>query len=371
VRAARPPGEATQDKLLLSRTLVGTVLEERQALLLNDALQDPRFATQESIILQRLRSAMAAPLFDDTRVIGLLYADSDDPATRYDRNQLRAFTLLANLIAVQISNARLMEAEREKERMAREVATAAQVQRRLLPASLPEIPGHEIAGRQLPCLEVAGDLYEVTTLDDGRLAIVLGDVTGKGLGAALLMSNVLAALRVLFQECPEPTNCADRLHRQLLQSSDETRFATLFLGLLDPATGHLDYVNAGHNPPYLLQADGTLTSLDATGMPLGLIAGATYAAASVELPPASLLGIFSDGITEAEVADEFYGEERFLESLRRRFDRPLLEILEGALDDLQAFLGEAHPGDDVTLLLLRRAADPASPPESTSGTPTP
>jgi sigma-B regulation protein RsbU (phosphoserine phosphatase) len=354
IRAARPAGRRSSEQLILSQTILGTVLHDQQALLLNDVQSDPRFGAHQSVILQNLRSAMVAPLFDNQQVIGLLYADSDDPKIRYDRDQLRAFTLLANLIAVKITNARLLEAQREKERMEQEVAAATRVQETLLAGDLPKVAGYEIAARQLPCFEVAGDLYDVTPLDDGRIAFVVGDVTGKGMGAALLMSNVLAGLRVLYQQRIAPADLAERIHRQLLRSSEDTRFVTLFCGLLDPETHVLEFVNAGHNPPFLLCAGDELQTLEATGMPLGLLPQATYEAGRIEMPPGALLCVFSDGIPEAMVGEEFYGEERFLDTLRACRTKGIEELLDGALDDLTRFLGEEPPGDDVTLLLLRR-----------------
>jgi serine phosphatase RsbU (regulator of sigma subunit) len=354
IRAARPATGLTDEKLILSQTIIATVLRDREALLLNDVQSDPRYGVQESIILQRVRSAMVAPLFDNTQVIGLLYADSGDPRIHYDRNQLRAFTLLANLIAIKITNTRLLETEREKERMEQEIAAATKVQQSLLPRNLPCIAGYEILARQIPCHEVAGDLYDVAQLADGRVMIAVGDVTGKGMPAALLMSNAIACLRVLYPEGLPLVTLADRMHRELLESSDETHFVTLFVGVLDPRTHRIEYVNAGHNAPLLICGDATPINLGPTGMPLGLLPGATYETASVDLPPGCLLCVFSDGIPEAAVGEEFYGEERFFDSARKRSRQPFDEIADGIFADLRAFLGEHALGDDVTLLMLRR-----------------
>jgi len=354
IRAARPAKELRRGKLMLSQTIIGTVIEERQTLLLNDVLSDPRFAAQESVIQQNLRSAMVAPLFDNERVIGLLYADNNDLRFRYDRNQLRAFSLLANLIAVKISNARLLEAQREQERMEQEMAAAAQVQQGLLAGRQPFLPGYEILAHQTPCYECAGDLYDVTQLSDGRVAVVLGDVTGKGMGAAMLMSSIISALRVLYHECPSLVDLADRLHQQILRASDEIHFATMFVAMLDTSTNSLEYVNAGHDPPLLLEAGGQQHELPTTGMPMGLVPGATYSSVTRALPADSLICVYTDGIPEAQVGEEFYGREPLVESVSSRRDRPLQEIVDGVLDDLRGFLGDTELQDDVTLLMLRR-----------------
>lgn len=355
VRAARPAGIG-EDQLLLSRTILATVLHDRQALLLNDVPSDPRFGGQESVILQNVRSAMVAPLFDNQQVIGLLYTDSDDPLTRYDRDQLRAFALVANLVGIKITNARLLEADRERERIAQELAAAAEVQRTLLPATLPAVPGYEFAARQRPCHEVGGDLYDVARLPDGRILLVIGDVAGKGLAAAMLMSNVLAGLRVLCQEELPLLRLAQRLHAEVHQSSDAVRFVTLFAGVLDPLAHRLEYVNAGHNAPLLFSGGAPPRTLAATGLPLGMLAGASYEVAEIEVPAGALLCLYSDGISEAEAGEEQFGEERLWASLRGRRDAGLPALADGLLADVARFLGETAPSDDMTLLLLRRSS---------------
>lgn len=353
IRAARSSKSATE-KLMLSKTIIESVFRDRKALLLSDALNDPRFKEQESIILQNLHSAMVAPLFDNEHVIGLLYADSDDIRLRYDRRQLQAFTLLANLIAIKITNAKLLEAQRIKERMEQEMKIATQVQQSLL-NEIPTIPGYEILAWQISCLNICGDLYDVASLSDGRIAIVLGDVTGKGMPAALLMSNVLASLRILYQECPPLKVLVERLHKQLYQSSDDMFFVTLFVGFLDLESGYLEYINAGHNAPLVVHDDGKTEKLDSTGPPIGLIDEETkYEIKRVELRGKSLLSVYSDGITETMNNKAQFGENNFIEGIKKRFLRPLKEIKDGLHYDLNTFRGENPFCDDVTLLLLRR-----------------
>jgi sigma-B regulation protein RsbU (phosphoserine phosphatase) len=184
--------------------------------------------------------------------------------------------------------------------------------------------------------------------------LVVGDVTGKGMGAAMLMSSIIAALRVLYQECEDLATLAERLHRQILRSSDDIHFATMFLGLLDPHQHQLEYVNAGHNPPLLLCADRGCRSLPSTGLPMGLMPGATYSTRRIDLPVGALLCVFTDGIPEAMVREEFYGEQRLQACIEGTATHPLEEIMEAVVRDLRAFLGEHVLQDDVTMLLLRR-----------------
>jgi serine phosphatase RsbU (regulator of sigma subunit) len=354
VRAARPQESHSDEKLMLSRTLMETVIDTKDSLLVTDAQADPRFGEQASIVAMDIRSALVAPLFDNEQVIGLIYADTSDPTVRYDLDHLRVFTMLANLIAVKITNTKLLDDQRAKERMEQEMATAARIQRVLLPSDLPDVVDYEILAHQVPCFETAGDLYDAERLDDGSICLTVGDVSGKGIGSALLMSHIIASLRVLYGEALDPATLVQRLHRHVLNSSDSSHYATLFFGRLDPGNHRIEYVNAGHNPPMLLSSAGTLQTLDPTGQPVGLLPDSTFEIAEAEIEAGSLLCIFSDGITEAGTIDEFYGEERLLACLKRNLDKPLEEIASCIFQDLDEFQGSTPQNDDITLFLIRR-----------------
>lgn len=355
VCAARPPQSTSDEKLMLSKTLMDTVIQGRDSLLVTDAQADPRFGGQESIVAMDIRSALVAPLFDNEKVIGLVYADTNDPRVRYDLDHLRIFTMLSNLIAIKITNTRLLEDQRAKERMEQEMATAARIQRGILPAELPTVPAYEILATLIPCHEAAGDLYDAHREDDQRIYLTLGDVSGKGIGSALLMSHVMASMRVLYSENLDPATMVNRLHSQLLKAADPANYATLFFACLNPSTHTLEYVNAGHNPPFLLLPDGTVSTLDATGMPVGLLDGASFDSNSTTMPEGSLLFIFSDGITEALSKEEFYGDDRLVDCLKRHFSRPLDEISSELLDEIRAFQGDTPTSDDITMFMLRRS----------------
>jgi phosphoserine phosphatase RsbU/P len=353
LRASRPPLAGGQ-RIMLSRTIIDAVIKGREALRVTDARMDERFRNQASIVAQNVHSALVAPLFDNEKVIGLLYADSADPRVIYDEDQLRVFTLLANLIAVKITNTRLHDAEQARELLERARATAVRIQQSLLPSSFPDVPCYEIAAHQTPCRWVGGDLYDVLSLPEGKLAVVLGDVSGKGLGAALLMSNVLASLRLLLEEDLPLHRVVERLNSQLLRSTEACDYLTLFIGLLDPREHTMEYVNAGHNPPMLVHPGGKVDELEATGPPVGLLNVPMRDTGRITMEESALLCIFSDGITEARREEEFFGEERLREALIRRHGVPMAEFTSGLLSDLQEFLAGEPLADDTTFLLLRR-----------------
>lgn len=353
VVASRVKGVRSGDALALSRTLVGRVLHQRTSILISDPLSDPSLDAAMSMVSQSIRSAVAAPLFDNENVIGLLYADDTRPR-RITRDELRTFTMLANNIAVALSHSRYHHLEVEKQRQDAELATASEILARILPTELPSPPGWDLHATLEPCFEVGGDLYDVRALPDGRFAVLVGDVTGKGLGAALLVSQVLSLTRFMLGEGWSPAPLMARLNREIYLTTDFVRFATVFLSILDPATGRIACVNAGHNPPLVVRADGRVETCSIGSTPVGMMEDTEYAVAEVTLAPGDLLAMFSDGIPETvDAGDDEYGEARLAMQLAAHRGKALPDVAAAVLADLAAFRGDAEVGDDVTLVLLR------------------
>ena len=353
--AARTRGGRADRPLALSRSIMRRVLGECASVLTRDTAADPRFQGQHSIVAQSVQSAMAVPLFDNEKVLGLIYVDSDDRATTFDEGQLELLTLLANMAAVKITNARLLEADRERDRIAQELANATSIQRGMLPEGTPEIPGYELEAYLESCNEVGGDLYDFHLRSDGQLVFVVGDVTGKGMGAALLMSSFLASARVLYDSCTDPAELSRRLGAMVHRTTDRTRFVTGFVGCLDPATGSLHYVNAGHPWPMLVR-EGALRELESTGVPFGVLPEFPYPASSIVLAPGEVFALFTDGIPEAQRGDELYDEDRLRNALLEESGAADLATLRRRLlARVDEFLAGEHRTDDVTLVLIRRA----------------
>ncbi len=350
--AARSRGGSKQP-LAMSRTIMDAVLNDCTSVVTGDALADERFRLQQSIMAQSVHSAMAVPLFDNQRVLGLMYADSTDVRVTFDQEQLEVFTLLGNMAAVKITNARLLEAEQARARILQELATATRIQRSLLLAA-PPVPGLQCHARLETCFEVGGDLYDFHLRPDGRLVFMVGDVSGKGMGAALLMSSVLSSSRVLYDACTDPAELVTRLNSVIHRSTEPGHFVTLFFGCLDPASGELHYVNAGHNPPMLVTAGG-LRELEATGVPIAILPEFPYTASTIQIGRGELLAIFSDGIPEAVRDNEFFDNERLGQALLAQAGTADLEdASDGVLGEVEAFLAGTPRSDDVTLVLLRR-----------------
>ncbi len=351
--AARTRGVGAREPLVLSRTIMDTVLNECTSVITRDATMDPRFQAQMSIVSQGIHSAMAVPLFDNERVLGLLYVDSNALTVSYDEEQLEVFTLLGNMAAVKITNARLLEAEQARLRMAQELATATRIQRTLL-TKPPVVPGWGCHAQLETCFEVGGDLYDFHVRADGTLVFLVGDVSGKGMGAALLMSSVLSSARVLYDICPDPADLTTRLNAVVYRSTDAGHFVTMFIASLDPATGRLRYVNAGHNSPMVF-GDGAPALLEATAVPVGVLADFPFVAGEVTLEPGALLAVFTDGLPEAQNGDAFFDDARLAKALADNAREPELERAAVAVvGQVTAFLEDQPRTDDMTLVLVRR-----------------
>jgi serine phosphatase RsbU (regulator of sigma subunit) len=352
--SARYRGGNASEPLVLSRSIMNRVLEDCTAVLTTDAAQDPRFLGNESIVMNAVHSAIAVPLFDNERVLGILYIDSHDVRTTYSQEHLEILTLLGNMAAVKITNVRLLEAEATRARMAQELATATGIQRGLLPSEPPRIEGYDLEVFLETCYEVGGDLYDFHETPEGCLYFLIGDVSGKGMGAAMLMSSVMASSRVLYETCAEPEEIMVRLNAIVHRSTSAGHFVTAFLGRLDPKTGELRYVNAGHNPPYILH-NGEITELEATGIPVGMMPKFPFEEGRAVIPPGGVLVLYTDGIPEARCQGEFFEDDRFkailLGPAGGEAPRELCAAIIGQVNE---FMKGEHREDDVTLVVIRR-----------------
>ncbi len=343
--------------ITVSRTISDAVLRERQAILTSDAMVDPRFAGADSVVLNKVRSAMCVPLWNNKEVIGLIYVDTVREASSYSREDLQVLTLVANLAAVKIENARLFLRDQQMKVMERELAAAARIQQRLLPAAAPPFPGWAMVGRNVPCLAVGGDYFDLQLRGPDRLGVAVGDVSGKGLPAAILMATVQAAFRALLGAGAGVPEVVSRLNATVVSNSGDEKFLTFFCGELDRGSGRMSYVNAGHNPPILLRAGGAIERLFSGGLALGLMDEVSFSPQEVLLADGDLLVLYSDGITESQnTANDEYGEDRFIGLLRDLRGEPLPAIRDRVLEAVRDFAGAAGQFDDITLVLIRREA---------------
>ena len=267
----------------------------------------------------------------------------------------RALSLFANQAALALEQARLHEESLERERLEREMQLAAQIQQGILPRALPAIAGFEILGWTRPARHVGGDYWDVVPLPDGRFALLVADVSGKGVSAALLVSTLHSALRLLLARGESTGGMLRAVNQHLIDFSAANKFATLLLAALDAGSGEIAWVNAGHNPAVVLRADGTIDRLGASAVPLGLLPGPKYDESTLTLEHGDLLCLYSDGVTEATSAsEEEFGLERLETALRGQLGATLPELRGMIEHELRDFVAGQPQGDDQTVVLLRR-----------------
>jgi serine phosphatase RsbU (regulator of sigma subunit) len=352
VRAAKGQG------FHISTTVRDMVLLSKQSLLIGDVMSDRAFMDRMSIVEQQIRSILAVPLQTEERVIGLIYLDSPHFVHPFTKEDLNLLTVLANVAAIKIEHARLAEVEEAEKMLARDLAQAAEIQQKLLPTSAPEAPGLDLAGFNLPCRTVGGDYYDFLEFSDGRIGLLVADVSGKGMPAALLMSNLQARAQILFDPPDNLAALVTKLNRIICQNCPGNRFITFFIGVIDPATGEMTYCNAGHNPPVLVHADGSVQHLEGGGMILGIFPKGAYTAETCRLSAGDVVVLFSDGVTEATppAIDEEFGEDRLADIIAELRTEPAQSILEGVRQRLMDWIGGAAQADDITLVVARRTA---------------
>jgi len=254
----------------ISNTVRDRVLKEKASLLVRDAQLDQALRGQMSIVQQKVRSMIAVPLQTNDRVIGLIYVDSPHLIREFSREDLNLLTVMANVAAIRIEHARLNEIEEAERAMAKDMQQAALIQQGLLPSEPPSLPELDIAGKTTACRTVGGDYYDFLVFPDRRVGLLVGDVAGKGMPAALMMSSLQARVHVLFEDAADLAHKITRLNKAVCSNCPDNRFITFFMAIVDPSTGELVYTNAGHNPPIVIRADKTIDKLRGGGVILGI-----------------------------------------------------------------------------------------------------
>jgi len=352
VRASKGDGFA------ISTSVRDQVLRDKRSLLISDAMRHDSLSKQESIVLTRVRSMMAAPLQTGEHVIGIIYVDNGVILRPFSQDDLDLLTVMANVAAIRIENVRLAEVEQNEKIMEADLAQASEIQRSLLPTEPPAYDGWELAGLNLPCRTVGGDYFDFIPYQDGRLAVVVGDVSGKGLPAALLMSSLQAKVQMLRETNPSPSQAVSILNRSLTERCPLGKFITFFYALLDPVSGALEYSNAGHNYPLLLRRDGSVETLTGSGLVMGLFSGVHYEVKKTTLRQGDLLVLYSDGVTEAANSEDVeFGEESLAEFLAVRKNIRCEDIVNQLVEHMRKWRGAMSFADDFTVVLVRRTAE--------------
>jgi sigma-B regulation protein RsbU (phosphoserine phosphatase) len=344
-------------EIRVSRNVMDEVVIRGKSVLTSDAQHDPRFASG-TVVLQGVRSVLAVPLGVSEKVFGIIYADSPIAEGRFTEDHLKVLTTLASVAAIRVENARLVEARFQQERLERELQLAMEIQQRFQPTAPPVVPGYELQGISFPCYEIGGDYYDFIRREDGRLVIALGDVSGKGTAAALLMSSLHAAIHAQTGSHDTLVQTISAVNRYLAENIPPNRFVTLFYAELDPDSGALSFLNAGHNPPLIVHSAGTVEQLASGGLPLGIKADADYREGRTHLQMGDVLVIYSDGVTEAaSPSGEEFGPTRLYEVVSRNVDASAAGIRDRIESALTKFSQGTQAADDITLVIVKRQAE--------------
>jgi phosphoserine phosphatase RsbU/P len=359
-RWVRMRREDAGDTLRISRTIIHHVMDTREAILSADAASDERFEMSQSIADFRIRSMICAPLLDsEGRAFGALQIDTLDQRQRFQKEDLELLVSAASQAAIAIQNAELHEQALRRRERERDMQVAHEVQHGFLPDSRPDLPGYQFFDYYQPADEIGGDFFDYIPLPDGRLGIVVADVVGHGVAAALLMAKLMAETRyALFSE-PLPAAAITRLNERLSQSNLQ-RFVTMVLVVLDSRENRGVIVNAGHMAPLHRRADGRVEEPGAeiAGLPLGVTDALGYEQCEIEIQPGDSLTLFTDGINESiDAAGKFYSIDR-LRGLVATLGGPPPRLGQVLVDDVRRFLGDAPQNDDMCMVCFGRVGQP-------------
>ncbi|MDQ3259128.1 MAG: PP2C family protein-serine/threonine phosphatase, partial [Acidobacteriota bacterium] len=309
-------------------------------------------------------AALVFPLRTADATNGLVVLGARPGDLRYSEADLEFGAGLVAQAGVAFANSWYVRETLERKKLEQELALAASIQEKLFPDQMPKLDGYDLAAHNLPARQCGGDYYDALPIDgtDASSAVrphlfCVADVSGKGLPASLLMSNVQATLRALLGRTPSLADLAARINELMYATTPGNKYVTAVMVEFDPASGAVRYVNAGHNGGVLVRGDGEHEWLKPTGTPLGLIAGLPYEEAHCELHVGDLLALFSDGIPEAQdTSENEFGEERLVEYLRQARHQSAAGIVAGAFEQVSEFAGTAPQYDDITLLVIKRTA---------------
>jgi sigma-B regulation protein RsbU (phosphoserine phosphatase) len=394
IRAARNWDRETlpEDDVIFSRGVVQIAIEEAEPILSTNAQEDPRFQAMRSVFRHDLRSILCLPLMLHGQSVGVLYADNRIEQGAFRQDIVPLMRGFASQAAIAIDNARLFERVRIETGFERELQIGQQIQAGFLPSEMPQASGWEIEPFFKPARQVAGDFYDAFTLSRNRVGFVVGDVTDKGVGAALFMTLVRSLIRAFAQQ-HYSSSFVDVLadvgsasshgstaeeRRSFLSAgmtalknavqltnnyvannhSESNMFATMFFGLIDPNSGTLVYINAGQNPPVIASADGTVKEeLQLTGPAVGLMPDMEFQIEHSVLESGDILLAYTDGLPEAKAPDgAFFSEERLLSLLKEPVSSAV-ELVKRIEANVDQHIGDANPFDDITMIVVRRASD--------------
>jgi sigma-B regulation protein RsbU (phosphoserine phosphatase) len=336
----------------LDQQLIGWMLTKKEPLIINDLANDQRFSSLASET--SYNSLIAVAMMYKSKLVGVLSLYNKRNKEEFDKNDLRLLTIIATESSQVIENARLLEEEKDLMSVKEELRISGQIQKRLLPEKLPEIPGYQIAATNIPAKEVGGDYYDVIYLSDTKYAFCFGDVSGKGIPAGLLMSNLQATMRSLLLSQDDPALIVKKANTLLHASTTSEKYITFILAILDSTENTFTYCNAGHDKPIHIK-DSKCEQLLPGGIPLGFLSDFNYSSSSTTLLTKDIIIIYTDGVTEAmNSKEEEFGLENFKNIICENRVSTAPELLNKVLNAINKHTKGTPQMDDITLVILKK-----------------
>jgi len=336
-------------RLKMGEGLIGRVAVTGKPHISPDVNKDPQYINARP----KTRSEMVAPIISNDEVIGVFDLESDE-LNAYAKDDLEVLMLLASQVAIIIEKVMLHDELIEKKRLQTQLEVARQVQLELLPAKDPELTGFDISAYNFPTEEVSGDYYDWVRIYDDQIGVVIADVSGKGVPAALLMAFLRASLRAATHIGYAPHISMSKVNYLLWESIESNQFVTAFYGILDATNRTLAYANAGHNPPLLIDPDGEARFDERGGVPLGMFRDTRYYEHYLTIAPGEILVLYTDGVTEAaNPGGEEYGLKRLIEAVKKNCNLAARELIESIHQDVINWTDGLGATDDVTFFIIK------------------
>jgi len=334
--------------------LSGWMIKNQKPLLINDLINDNRFTNLSNEDFP-INSLLCAPLKTKGKLIGVLNVFNKMSDEGFTDDDQRMLSIIATQSAQVVESARLYDEEKSLKKIEEELRVASDIQSFLLPKTKPIINGFDIAGRSIPAKEVGGDYFDFITIDDNRTVVCLGDISGKGMPAAMLMANLQATLRGQALFTSSAGECLTRANKLLYRSTDMQKFATLFYGIIDTSNDDFHFSNAGHDPPFLINSNNNVARLTKGGTVLGFMEGYQYEEDSIKLNSDDTIIIYSDGITEAlNEKNKEFGEDRLLNIIMGNIKSSAETLIEKVFDALKIFVKDVPQSDDITIVVIKK-----------------
>lgn len=298
--------------------------------------------------------SVTIPMISQGELVGMLNLGKKQNQEDFSAEDMEILTQASNQTALALQNLSLQSVYIDKKRMDKELEMARDIQRRLMPQEIPVVNGLEVYGESRPCFEVAGDYYDIINNDEGNTFLVIADVSGKGAGAAMIMANLQASIRVGLEITEDFADFVARINNHIHKNTSSSEFITLFIGAWEPSRGMFHYINAGHNPPIMLNKDGSITTLDATGLILGVLPDQKYERKAIKLEPGTLIAIYTDGLEEAmNHRNEIFGQKRIIEAIKENRDSSAFDIVKSAQEKAIEFCEGKPLHDDLTMIVIK------------------